>query len=334
MQEVNIRIQDVVEITQKPLDLAQWLLKKGVLSATERCEKCGCDLDGKLVTVTNRGKVSVCVRCSSCHRRHSVTHGSVFEGLKASLGKYIMILYLWSLRTPYNTIVAMTGVGNDLLTNFQLSLRKKMKTQVRGIRLGGIGDVIEIDETEYGKKRKGLHGHPSDIKLNLWGAVSRRTGLLVMRAFKKPSDSNPAENRFGPARASEVLPFVQQHVRVGATVLSDRLSAYRNNLQRMGYQWYGVDHGNGQFAFTLPNGINVHSNTIDGHWGQWKNVMRGMKSTKRRQLQYHAAEYCWRHNVINVGSVDPFNAFLQLCTDPCVDSDDSDDSTDDPMDAD
>ena len=68
--------------------------------------------------------------------------------------------------------------------------------------------------------------------------------------------------------------------------------------------------------------------TIDGHWGQWKNVMRGMKSTKRRQLQYNAAEYCWRHNVINVGSVDPFNAFLQLCTDPCVDSDDSDDSTD------
>ena len=66
-----------------------------------------------------------------------------------------------------------------------------MKTVVEAVRLGGVGDVVEIDETEYGKKRKGRQGRASDIKLNLWGAVSRISGQLVNCPFEKPSESNP-----------------------------------------------------------------------------------------------------------------------------------------------
>ena len=87
-----------------------------------------------------------------CQKRYSAFNESVFQGLKGSLGSYILVLYLWAHRTPFN---AMTGMVNTTLSKIQLLLRKKMKTVVEAVRLGGVGDVVEIDETEYGKKNKG-----------------------------------------------------------------------------------------------------------------------------------------------------------------------------------
>ena len=186
-----------------------------------------------------------------------------------------------------------------------------MSFVVSTTHLGGIDDIVEVDETEYGKKRKGLFGQPSNIKINLWGGVSRRSGLIVMRQFQKPSVSNPQKSRFGPARASEVLPLVREHIEPDGIIISDRLRAYRENLPKLGYKWRSVNHSEGQYS-TTADGLRIHTNTIDGHWGQWKNVMRGMKSVKGRQLAAHAAKYCRSHNA-RAQKADCFEAMLELC---------------------
>ena len=33
-----------------------------------------------------------------------------------------------------------------------------------------------------------------------------------MCSFEKPSESNPEQNRFGPARQDEVISFIQKHI--------------------------------------------------------------------------------------------------------------------------
>ena len=103
---------------------------------------------------------------------------------------------------------------------------------------------------------------------------------------------------------AEVLPFLSQYISKGATVFSDGLKAYRSNLEDMGYKHDYVKHGDGQFvkkrsvriARSVSTLGKVHTNTIDGYWGSFKNAMRGMKSLRREHQPLFLAEFMWRHN--------------------------------------
>ena len=92
------------------------------------------------------------------------------------------------------------------------------------------------------------------------------------------------------------------HVHPGIPI--EILHGVRANLQDMGYSHESVKHADGQFSKTLPRRMTrmvttmgkVHTNTIDGYWGSFKNAMRGMKSLRREHQPLFLAEFAWRHN--------------------------------------
>ena len=51
--------------------------------------------------------------------------------------------------------------------------------------LGGEDVVIEVDETEYGRKRKGVHGKEADTKLDVCGCLDRNSGRVILQYFEK-----------------------------------------------------------------------------------------------------------------------------------------------------
>ena len=63
--------------------------------------------------------------------------------------------------------------------------------------------MVEIDETEVWKKRKGVKGTPSKVKMDVCGCVVLCFGTC--NVFKKLN--NRGHYRFGPANGSEVLPL-------------------------------------------------------------------------------------------------------------------------------
>ena len=78
-------------------------------------------------------------------------------------------------------------------------------------------DTVEQDETEIGKKRKGLHGHATLVLCDVVGAVSRSMGKILMETFQKLKDPEAEEGtrRFEPARTNEVEPFIKKHIATG-----------------------------------------------------------------------------------------------------------------------
>jgi len=78
----------------------------------------------------------------------------------------------------------------------------------------------------------GLHGYPSDVKLDVWGAFDRNTGYVRLIDFSKVNSEGKL--RFGPASADEVIPKVKEAISPGATIMSDGLRAYRTHLQPLG----------------------------------------------------------------------------------------------------
>ena len=169
-RKIKWTLAKVLRQSRDPLSLASWLEEAGVLHFPVKCEGCEKAL-GKPCVVTSRGKSRVVVRCSkkSCRRNHSILEGSVFDGMTLSLDRCELLLYLWSVKTPFESLATMTGLANDTISFFQMRLRDRMRIEVEKTKVGGQHHVVEIDETEYGKKRKGLHGHPSVIKINVWG---------------------------------------------------------------------------------------------------------------------------------------------------------------------
>ncbi len=93
------------------------------------------------------------------------------------------------------------------------------------------------------------------------------------------------------ARRVTLLPIVTEHVLPTSTVYTDELSSY-NTLRRYGYRHERIQHA----THVYVSG-NVHTNTIEGFFG---NVKRGISgnyhSVSRKWLQGYLNEFVWRYN--------------------------------------
>ena len=105
-----------------------------------------------------------------------------------------------------------------------------------------------------------------------------------MVPFEKVSNKDAAVSRFGPAAASEVIPLAKKHIKHRSVVISDRLRAYRERIHALGYGWLSANYSRGEFS-RQEGEFAVHTNTIDGVWGQWKNILRGLKSVYADNLE-------------------------------------------------
>lgn len=221
---------------------------------------------------------------------------------------WLLLVYLWAVQTSFSAAVKLSGASPASVSRVFVLLRLCAKKCCDGYGkiLGGVGSIVEVDETECGRKRKGLHGHATSVKMDVWGAVDRSKNLVVFMPFDK---RHAIENRRrnGPASADEVLPLVTRFIKVGCTVFSDGLKAYRSNLQDMGYSHDFVKHADGQFVkgrsgVRMTRAVvtmgKVHTNTVDGYWGCFKNCMRGMKSLRKEHQPLFLAEFMWRHNIL------------------------------------
>lgn len=181
--------------------------------------------------------------------------------------------------------------------------------------MGGKDVVIELDEAEYGRKRKGVHGKCADPKVDIWGCLDRNTGRVILRAFEKLNTDASARRLKGPASKDEVLPFVEEWVRKNSIICSDRLSAYRNNLEGMGYRWHGINHSTGDFnreqevvVRRKRKILDVHSQSIDSIWRHIKQWM-SKRAFHSMNYPFFVLEWQWRHNNQNA---DRFQLLLDI----------------------
>ena len=67
----------------------------------------------------------------------------------------------------------------------------------------------------------------------------------------------------------------------------------------MGYQHSSVNHQSGEYArqSSQYDGVVVHTNSIEGVWGSYKNWLRGMKGDGKERHRPYLYEFMWRHNI-------------------------------------
>nr|WP_275668370.1 IS1595 family transposase [Parerythrobacter lutipelagi] len=191
--------------------------------------------------------------CSRCGTQLNAKSGTVFNHSKSSIVDHFMAIYL--------SCISTYGVPADVMSTF-LGLPKptawmisnRVRRHIAGLRqpqrLGGEGQIIEVDETLLRQVRS---GPDAERHVTIFGITDGHEYLSFIVPNRKPAT---------------LLPIIDKWVRPGSEIHSDGFGTYRLlNLNK--YTHKTVNHKAG---FTIsPDGASTVR--IDQFWGRLKRTI-------------------------------------------------------------
>jgi len=125
---------------------------------------------------------------------------------------------------------------------------------------------VEVDEACLYRARKSNQGRLTKTIYWIFGIKCRATGRTVV--YPVPYRTK-----------NDLIPIIRKHVVSGATIYSDRFSAYFNNrvkppashLSVYGFRHFGINHSK-HFVSEISN--QIHTNTIERTWRSLKEKLK------------------------------------------------------------
>ena len=160
-------------------------------------------------------------------------------------------------------------------------------------QIGGLNEIVEIDESMFGKLKYG-RGDPT-VRRRTWvfGGVDRRTGRAYLRVCPQNKRTKKA-----------LWPIILAHTIPGTTIYSDGWRAYRK-LPTLGFQHKWVDHTAG---YVHPDDYTMHTNKIEG---LWQKVKKWLPQGGPYDLEKNLKLFLWFQNQKEEGK-EPFWSLVKL----------------------
>ena len=236
------------------------------------CPKCGI-IDPSYYRVKNRK----CFECKDCGNQIHPLANTIFHKSSTSLRSWFYIIYLFSVA---KNGVSAKEVERHLGVTYKCAWRiAKQVRELMNQETDRLTGIVETDETYIGGRKRGKDITFQDKEI-VFGMVER--GGRV-KASHVPT-----------AGARVLLPRLQKSIANGTTIYSDQARVY-STLKRLGYSHDSVNHSIGEYG----RGI-VHTNTIEGFWGQLKRSIDGTyHCVSPKYLQSYVNEFVYRYNYRN-----------------------------------
>lgn len=155
----------------------------------------------------------------------------------------------------------------------------RMAKQIRSLMKDGdsmLSGVVEVDETYFGGKDKMENGRKN--KSAVMGMVERQGKIKAKQI----------ENR----QTHIILNNIKENIEKGSYLMTDEFKVY-TKTPKLGYGRGSIKHGRKHYVRGL-----VHTNTIEGFWGQLKRSISGTyHSVSSKHLQSYVDEFSFRYNL-------------------------------------
>ena len=115
--------------------------------------------------------------------------------------------------------------------------------------------IVEIDESSFRRKQEYGQGGRPDERRGPWVFGEHRRGLTVLFIVDR-------------CDANTLLPLIRQYIVPETTIYSDKWMAH-HSLSQLEYHHCTVNHSQ---EFVSEDG--VHTNSIEGFWGQAKGRLK------------------------------------------------------------
>jgi transposase-like protein len=220
--------------------------------------------------------------CTGCGHHVSVTAGTIFEGSSTSLHLWFYAMFLMaSTRCGISAKQLERELGVTYKTAWRMF--NKIRNELMADDDEPLTGNVEIDET-------GVHGRPRGPKMTKQeAAVWRERQVSVLGMVER---GGRLKLRVIESRRGEPLSgAVRANVNPSSIIFTDDWMAYKP----LGREYLGhsvINHSAGVYVRG-----DIHTNSIEGAFGNLKTGMRGAyKKVSRKWLQSYLDEYSWRYN--------------------------------------
>lgn len=240
----------------------------------------------KIYPITGKTARDGLYKCGDCRKQFTVTVGTLFEGSKIPLNKWLMAVYLMCSSKKgisSHQLHRMLGITYKTAWFMTHRIREAMKDPVFTGKLGGGGGTVEADETFWGntKPRGQKKGRGYAHKEKIFSLVERGGSV---RSFHVQS-----------VNAKTLRPILREQIDASAHLITDEAAQYvlskpsiKNDFASYGF----VRHSTGEY---VRGGI--HTNTIESYFSILK---RGLVGTFHhvgpQHLKRYIGEFDFRYN--------------------------------------
>lgn len=182
------------------------------------------------------------------------------------------IVRLFCLEVPARKAAVDLGVHRHTVERLYRELRHRIVLQCER-EAGTLDGEVEVDESYFGGRRKGLRGRSVQGKSVVFG-ILKRQGWVYTR-------------QVGDVTGRTLKGIIGEKVPPGATVYSDQFRSY-DGLVTDGYEHYRIRHDR-EFA----RGRRNHINGLENFWSfakgkllRYRGIQRSVFSTYLKEMEY------------------------------------------------
>ncbi len=228
--------------------------------------------------------------CQECGHHIHPTAGTIFHKSTTALTTWFRVIFLMA---STRCGISAKEVGRQTGVTYKTAWRMCKLIRTRLDQKTSLFDgSVEADEGYFGGAKKGgKSGRGSENKTAVLGIVER-SGRIQATVVPNVSSGT-------------LEPIIEGSVKKGTIVYTDEFGSY-NWLGHMGYRHKTIRHKDNVYVTG-----NIHTQTIDGFWGNVKNGIKGVyHNVSPKYLQHYLNEYQFRYNHRN--DVTPmFRSFLR-----------------------
>ena len=264
------------------------------------CPRCGVTGD-RITKLKGKSTRPGVHKCKDCRKPFTVTVGTVMERSKIPLSKWVLAAQLMaSSKKGMSAHQLHRMLGTTYETAWFLFHRlREAARETAPEPLGGIGKVVEADETVIGGKEKNKHKSKRNPK-NI-GAVGKQIVFSLVERGGYVRSSHVAS-----VSSKTLRPILMAQARRTSTLMTDDAGQYRVlGPEFAGYE--SVNHSIGEYVRG-----NAHTNTIEGYFSLLKRGINGtFHHVSEAHLKRYLSEFDFRYNTRHLDDASRADALLR-----------------------